>query len=149
MVPNRPFQFGEVLELTGVSRSQLIYWTHRGLITAGVRKAQGTGHHRLFSFGDLVAVAVARALARCGVTVPSIRRVLTAIAPAVGAADETSDRLAFLMGDPASPHAVWVGTRDEFVAELQTAFLINQPVGILIDVGRIADTLDTDIGAAG
>ena len=135
------FQFGEVLALTDVSRSQLIYWTQKGLITAGVRAAQGTGHHRLFSVRNLLEVKVARALARCGVKVPSIQRVLTAIGTAGGGASGvTTDRLVFLMGDPASPVAVWAGTRVEFVSKLQTAFLLHEPVGLLINVGADRQT---------
>ena len=141
------FGFGQVLALTGVTRSQLIYWTHAGLIAAGVREAHGTGHRRVFSFSDLVAVAVARALARHGMTLPSMRRVLAALAPAAPASPGgADDHLVFVMGDPTSPGAVWTGTRVEFAAELQTAFFINDPVGTLIDVGRISRALADRVG---
>ena len=141
------FGFGQVLTLTEVTRSQLIYWTHAGLIAAGVREAHGTGHHRVFSFSDLVAVAVARALARHGMTLPSMRRVLTALTPTTPASPAGSaDQLVFVMGDRTSPVSVWTGTRAEFAAELQTAFFINDPVGTLIDVGRISRALADRVG---
>lgn len=144
---DKTFGFGEVLDLTGVSRSQLIYWTQAGLITAGVREAQGTGHHRVFSFHNLVEVAVAIALARWGVAVPTIRRVVTALTQTEGPSPgETSDQLVFVTGDPATSRGIWAGTLEAFVGEVQTAFLINEPVGMLINVGRIIRELAQRIG---
>ena len=139
---DRIFGFGEVLDITGVLRAQLIYWAHAGVITAGVREAQGTGHHRIFNFHNLVEVAVARALARAGLTLPGIRRVLTVLTPPANQpSGETGDHLLFLTGDPAQPGAIWAGTRMELAAEIDSAFLINEPVGLLIDVGRITQQL--------
>ena len=127
--------------------AQLIYWTQAGLITAAVREAQGTGHHRLFNFHNLVEVAVARALARAGLTLPGIRRVLTVLTPPGNQpSGETGDALLFLTGDLTQPRAIWTGTRVEFAAELDSAFLINDPVGLLIDVGRIARDLAAHMG---
>ena len=72
---------------------------------------------------------------------------LTAIEGAVGPSPgETSDQLVFLTGDPETPSAIWTGTREEFVAEVETAFLIHAPVGMLIDVGRITQALTERIG---
>ena len=59
---------------------------------------------------------------------------------------ETSHQLVFLTGDPATPSAIWTGTHEEFVGEVQTAFLINEPVGMLINVGRIMRELAERIG---
>ena len=141
------FSFGEVIDLTDVPRAQLTYWVQSGVITAGVRETQGTGHHRLFDSHNLVEVAVARALARAGLTLPGIRRVLTALtAPANQTSGETDDHVLFLTGDPTQPGAIWTGTRMEFAAELHSAFLINDPVGLLIDVGRITRDLAAHVG---
>ena len=69
---NDTFGFSELIQRTGVPRTRLIHWTQAGLIKAGVREAQGTGHHRVFSFYNLVEVAVANALANYGIDVATL-----------------------------------------------------------------------------
>ena len=138
------FGFGDVMTLTGVARSKLTHWVQSGAVAAGIREASGTGHHRVFSFANLVAVAIAAALARNGVTLAGIQRVLAALPAPLPVGPD--DLLLFVMGDPAHAGSQWAGARAEFVAELRHTFLIHEPVGILIDVGRIIQTLTAQIG---
>ena len=97
---DRTFGFGEVIDLTGVPRAQLIYWTQAGLITTAVREARGTGHHRVFSFRSLVEVAVAAALAQYRMSVRTIGFVLRAIGDPTHRAGRDRATVAFVMGSP-------------------------------------------------
>ena len=58
----------------------------------------------------------------------------------------TPDQLLLLVGDPANPSSFWIGTRDELAAEQATSFLINEPVGILINIGHIRRELTERLG---
>ena len=145
-MPDQAFGFGEVAKLTGVPRTRLIHWTQAGLITAGVREAQGTGHHRVFSFRNLVEVAVANELAQYGIGVTTIRRVLTMLPTAAFSPRGATPDGLILLGDPAGAGGVWVGTRDELATELETPFLINAPVRILINIGQIQLELTGRLG---
>ena len=146
-MPNDTFGFSELIHLTDIPRTRLIHWTQAGLITAGVREAQGTGHHRVFDRHDLFEVAVANALAQYGVSTATIGRVLGALRKATPRPwGGTPDQLLLLAGDPASPGAVWVGTRDELAAELKKPFLLNAPAGILINIGQIQQELTDRLG---
>ena len=139
---NRTYGFSEVTRLIGVTRNKLIYWTQAGLITASVREAHGTGHHRVFDFANLMEITVAGVLARYGMALAGIGHVLAEVRKAVRQPpDQARDQLIFVMGDPKHSDGIWTGRREEFAAELDTAFLVHEPVGILIDVGRITREL--------
>jgi hypothetical protein len=63
----REYTFGEVLSFTGASRSQGIHLTAKRIIAPDFGDSAGTGHHRRFSFYNLVEYALAADLARVGV----------------------------------------------------------------------------------
>ena len=142
----RAYGFGDVLALTGASRSQLIYWTSAKVITARVRGVQGTGHHRVFSLRDLVDVAVAVALARYGVSAKSIGFVLRGLARQWRHATREPDTLMFITGDPAKPSAFWFGSRREFDAELGGGGLLTAFTGVMIDLGELVEALEQATG---
>jgi DNA-binding transcriptional MerR regulator len=146
MSRHRVYAFGDVVALTGATRSQLIHWTATKLITAGVRDVQGTGHHRVFRLRDLVDVAVAVALARHGVSVKRIGVVLHGLARQWRPATRAADTVLLVTGDPQRPAAFWFGSRREFAAELRTPTLLTAFTGVLLDLGQIVAALEQDTG---
>lgn len=142
------FTFGDILRLTGAQRTQLIYWTQAGLITAGIRAGDGPGHHRVFNYRDVVEVAVATALGRHGVKLPTIRAALKAARVPRRPPRAPMDRVVYVLGDPEQPAGIWVGTREAWIAELRTPTLTFGPAGIFVDVGRIVERLDQQTGRA-
>ena len=140
------YGFGDVLALTGATRSQLIHWTSAKVITARIRDVQGTGHHRVFSLRDVVDVAVAVAMARYGLSVKSIGGVLGGLSRQWRKATREPDTLMFITGSPSTPSAFWFGSRREFAAELGGRGLLTAFVGVLIDLGQIVETLEQATG---
>jgi DNA-binding transcriptional MerR regulator len=67
------YRSGEVVEIVGLTRRQLLYWARTDLVrpTAHTRG----GHHR-YTFEDLVALKAAKRLIDAGVSVQRIRRSL-------------------------------------------------------------------------
>ncbi|NNL68070.1 MAG: MerR family transcriptional regulator [Myxococcales bacterium] len=63
-------------QMLGISRRQLHYWAHTGLIRPAVRTRGG--HHR-YGFQDLVSLKAAKRLIDAGVSVQRIRRSITAL----------------------------------------------------------------------
>ena len=91
---------------------------------------------------------MANALAQYGIAVATIGHVVHALPTVrVRSPGATPDQLMCLVGDRARG-GVWVGTRDELATELNTAFLINEPVGMLINIGRIRQDLSGRVGDA-
>jgi predicted RNase H-like HicB family nuclease len=60
--------------LAGLSFRQVDYWDRSHLIKPSIREAAGKGSARLYSFKDLVALRVARALREQGVSLQKIRK---------------------------------------------------------------------------
>jgi DNA-binding transcriptional MerR regulator len=87
----REFTSNDVIALTGITARQLQWWDERGIV-APVRK----GHRRIYSWDELVTVAVICQLRRRGFSLQRMRKVIgflrrefgTDIAAAVGAAGE-------------------------------------------------------------
>ena len=136
------YTFGDVLAVTGATRSQLIHWTTTKLITARVRDVQGSGHHRVFSLRDLVDVAVAVALARYGISVKRMGLIVRGLGRHWRPTTRAADTLLFITGDPADPSAFWFGSRREFTAELAARGLLTVFTGVLIDLGQIVAALE-------
>ena len=141
------FGFGDALRLTDAKPTQLTYWVQAPLITAGIREGDGPGHHRLFSYANLIEISIAVALAQQGVKLPSIRTVLRMVKVPSRPPRKPLDRVVFLMGDPKRPSGTWMGTRAEFITEmtLGAESMIFQPVGTLVDVDWIIRRLDARI----
>jgi len=60
--------------VTGVSPTQLSYWAKTGLVTPSVSPGRGRGTSRLFSFRDLVQLAVVAKLLGAGISLQRVRK---------------------------------------------------------------------------
>lgn len=67
----------QVTQLTGVPYSTLNFWARNGLVQPSVASAAGSGSERVYNFNDLVALKVAFALRKSGVTTPSLKKIVT------------------------------------------------------------------------
>jgi DNA-binding transcriptional MerR regulator len=65
-----------VSNLVGISYRQLDYWARTGLVTPSVRAADGSGSHRLYSFGDLVELRIIKRLLDAGISLQRIREAI-------------------------------------------------------------------------
>jgi DNA-binding transcriptional MerR regulator len=65
-----------VSNLVGISYRQLDYWARTGLVTPSVRPADGSGSHRLYSFGDLVELRIIKRLLDAGISLQRIREAI-------------------------------------------------------------------------
>jgi DNA-binding transcriptional MerR regulator len=75
-IDQKLYRTKEVVQILGISRRQLQYWSQTDLIVPSV-KTQG-GHHR-YSFGDLVALKATKRLIDAGVSVQRIRHSICAL----------------------------------------------------------------------
>jgi DNA-binding transcriptional MerR regulator len=72
----RAFTSEKVRALTGVSPRQLQYWDEEGFLSPSLRRSEGKGRRRLYTFRDLVSLRVVVELRRAGVSLQLIRRVV-------------------------------------------------------------------------
>jgi DNA-binding transcriptional MerR regulator len=70
------FRTRDVIQILGISRRQLQYWSRTGL---AVPSAQTPGGHSRYSFEDLVALKAAKRLIDAGVSVQRIRKSIAAL----------------------------------------------------------------------
>jgi DNA-binding transcriptional MerR regulator len=70
------FRTRDVVQILGISRRQLQYWSQTGLVTPNV---QTKGGHRRYTFEDLVALKAAKRLIDAGVSVQRIRKSIAAL----------------------------------------------------------------------
>jgi DNA-binding transcriptional MerR regulator len=70
------FTARQVVKLTGVPYSTLNLWAKNGLVQPSVAQGKGTGTERVYNFSDLIALKVAFALRKSGVTTSSLKRVV-------------------------------------------------------------------------
>lgn len=74
------FQTGEVIELikrldgVKIDPVRLHYYEKTGLIKASIRPAQGCGHHKLYSFSDLILLRWFLQLRKQGLSMQRVRR---------------------------------------------------------------------------
>lgn len=66
--------------LAGISYRQLDHWTTKGIVTASVQDAEGSGSQRLYGFDDIVQLRMIKRLRDAGVSLQKITRVLDALA---------------------------------------------------------------------
>jgi hypothetical protein len=69
----------DVVRLTGASANNVKWWTHRGVLHADIEESPGTGHHRQFSFVNLVEAAVAAELNRYNLPLDGMRGALAIV----------------------------------------------------------------------
>ena len=70
------FTARQVVKLTGVPYSTLNLWAKNGLVQPSVAPGAGTGTERVYNFSDLIALKVAFALRKSGVTTSSLKKVV-------------------------------------------------------------------------
>lgn len=70
------YRSGEVVQILGISRRQLQYWSQTDLVRP--RRQTRGGHHR-YTFQDLVALKAAKRLIDAGVSVQRIRSAIRAL----------------------------------------------------------------------
>jgi DNA-binding transcriptional MerR regulator len=142
--PVQTYRFADVLAHTGVTRSQLIHWTDRGLIAADVANAAGTGHHRVFSFRNLVEIRVAVLLARYRMPIPSLASVMQVVRRQLGLGRRSRGVELLWIPEPrARSGQVWAGSIEEFSHELHRPFFVNHRVGLLLNVRSIVEDIET------
>lgn len=66
-VTRNDFAFGEVLQITGASRWDLVSFLRAGVVGASVKDTEGPGDHRRFSADDVFGVRLALELKQLGV----------------------------------------------------------------------------------
>ncbi len=63
-----------VCKIVGISYRQLDYWDRTELVKPSVRKAEGSGSQRLYSFEDIVRLRVVKRMLDAGVELKKVRR---------------------------------------------------------------------------
>ena len=69
----------QVCKIVGISYRQLDHWTTTKLIKASLRNLKGSGHHREYSFEDLLKVKIIKNLRNGGISLQKIRIALKAL----------------------------------------------------------------------
>jgi len=69
-----------VSDIVGITYRQLDYWARTGLVSPSIRKAEGSGSQRLYSFEDIVRLRVIKRLLDAGVNLERIRAALEELA---------------------------------------------------------------------
>ncbi|GAA2183739.1 MerR family transcriptional regulator [Brooklawnia cerclae] len=59
--------------VTGITYRQLDYWARTGLVTPEIRRADGSGTQRLYSFRDILMLKVVKKLLDAGISLHQIR----------------------------------------------------------------------------
>ncbi|MFZ2624616.1 MAG: MerR family transcriptional regulator [Propionibacterium sp.] len=60
--------------VSGITYRQLDYWARTGLVTPGIRSAEGSGTQRLYSFRDILMLKVVKSLLDAGISLQQIRK---------------------------------------------------------------------------
>jgi len=67
------FRGPAVCSIVGISYRQLDYWARTGIVEPSLRRAEGSGTQRLYSFDDLVRLRVVRRLLDTGISLQKVR----------------------------------------------------------------------------
>src|SRR5207247_325438 len=70
------YSFGQVVRLSGVKSRTLDHWAATSFLCPSIKKADGTGTRRVYSFSDVVAARVARDLRSAGASLQGLRKVV-------------------------------------------------------------------------
>ncbi len=79
MVGPEGFSTVQVERLTGIGAKTLHFWDRSGFLSPSLVAAHGTGSRRIYSFRDLVALRVAAQLRDAGISLQSLRKVMSAL----------------------------------------------------------------------
>ncbi|HUX02696.1 MAG: MerR family transcriptional regulator [Phycisphaerae bacterium] len=63
-------------EISGATQRQLDYWDDRGIVTASIRRKQGKGKERRYSYTDLLKLRVVVELRTAGLSLQKIQKAL-------------------------------------------------------------------------
>lgn len=74
------FNADVVRQLVAITYRQLDYWDRSGLVRPSVRRAQGKGSRRLYSFQDVVELRVVSKMLASGVSLPTVRKAVRYLA---------------------------------------------------------------------
>jgi len=69
----------QVCKIVGISYRQLDHWTTSKLVKASIRSIKGSGHHREYSFDDLLRVKVIKNLRDSGMSLQKVRTALKSL----------------------------------------------------------------------
>jgi DNA-binding transcriptional MerR regulator len=73
----RTYKTKEALRLVGgISQNQLVHWAEKGVVRPTAQDADGHGSYRLYTFRDLVKVAVVKEFLEFGISLSTIRTLL-------------------------------------------------------------------------
>ncbi|MFP4311752.1 MAG: MerR family transcriptional regulator [Nitriliruptoraceae bacterium] len=67
------FRGPTVCKIVGITYRQLDYWARTGLVEPSLRRAEGSGTQRLYSFDDIVRLKVVKRLLDTGVSLQKVR----------------------------------------------------------------------------
>lgn len=73
------FPTTQVERLTGIGAKTLHFWDRTGFLSPSILQAHGTGSRRIYSFRDLVALRVAAELRDAGISLQSLRKVVSGL----------------------------------------------------------------------
>lgn len=73
------YSTAQVERLTGIGAKTLHFWDRSGFLSPSVVAAHGTGSRRIYSFRDLVALRVAAQLRDAGISLQSLRKLVSAV----------------------------------------------------------------------
>jgi DNA-binding transcriptional MerR regulator len=71
--PREGYRGPTVCRIVGITYRQLDYWARTGLVEPSLRKAEGSGTQRLYSFDDVVRLRVVKRLLDAGVSLQKVR----------------------------------------------------------------------------
>ena len=69
----------QVCKIVGISYRQLDHWTTTKLIKSSLRNIKGSGHHREYSFEDLLKIKIIKNLRDTGISLQKIRIALNSL----------------------------------------------------------------------
>jgi len=81
----------QVCKIIGITYRQLDHWTTTKLITSSLRNIKGSGHHRTYSFEDILKVKIVKNLRDAGMSLQKIRQALAALEKTMGSDSNYSD----------------------------------------------------------
>jgi DNA-binding transcriptional MerR regulator len=124
-----------VVKIVGITYRQLDYWARTGLVEPSVRRAEGSGTQRLYSFDDIVRLRVVKRLLDTGVSLQKVRR----------AVDELRARGRSLADATLVSHGDSVYLLDD---DAQLVDLLKRGQGVFaIALGPVIDELEGEVTA--
>jgi DNA-binding transcriptional MerR regulator len=83
----KEFTTAAVVKITGFSSRQLDYWMQQDIIVPSVRRSNGPGKYRLYSFSDLVQLRFIKRLKEHGWSTQKIRKAIVKLREVMNSED--------------------------------------------------------------